>query len=168
VEKRGIMKLWFRNVVFIAVLAFVFAAVARGQAQQVTITISAPQAEVKIGAPVILHIVMTNLSQQVIYVPRYARVYGERFNIISVLDSEGNAPPTTQYGKAIRYPGANSMSGRMMVVLKPGEKLEEDSTISNVFDMKSAGTYKVSVTRPCPLDGNVTLKSNEISITVTD
>ena len=57
---------------------------------------------------------------------------------------------------------------RLMVILKPGEKLEEDSTISDIFDMKSAGTYKVIVTRPSPLEHNVILKSNEISITVTN
>lgn len=163
------MKLWSRNAILIAVQCFVVAAVACGQAQKVTITISAPQAEVKVGAPILLHIVMTNLSQQVIYVPRGAtgRVRGERYNFISVSDSQGNAPPTTQYGKAIRYPGAEAMS-RLMVILKPGEKLEEDSTISDIFDMKSAGTYKVIVTRPSPLEDNVILKSNEISITVTN
>ena len=162
------MKLRFRNVVLVAVQALVLAAVARGQAQQVTITISAPQAEVKVGAPILLHFVMTNLSQQVIYVGRDAARHGERYNIISVLDSEGNAAPTTQYGKAIRYPGAEVMGSRIMVILQPGEKLEEDSTISDVFDMKSVGTYKVSVTRPSPLEDNVILKSNEISITVTN
>jgi len=161
------MKLRFRNVVLIALQALVLAAVAPGQTQQVTITISAPQAEVKAGAPVLLHIVMTNLSRQDIYVPKNAaRARAERYYLISVFDSEGNAPTTTQYGKAIRYPGAEAMS-RLMVILKPGEKLEEDSTISDIFDMKSAGTYKVIVTRPSPLEHNVILKSNEISITVT-
>jgi hypothetical protein len=162
------MKLWSRNAILIAVQCFVVAAVACGQAQKVTITISAPQAEVKVGAPILLHIVMTNLSQQDIYVPKNAaRARAERYYFISVFDSEGNAPPTTQYGKAIRYPGAEAMS-RLMVILKPGEKLEEDSTISDIFDMKSAGTYKVIVTRPSPLEDNVILKSNEISITVTN
>ena len=162
------MKLWSRNAILIAVQCFVVAAVACGQAQKVTITISAPQAEVKVGAPILLHIVMTNLSRQDIYVPKNAaRARAERYYFISVFDSEGNAPPTTQYGKAIRYPGAEAMS-RLMVILKPGEKLEEDSTISDIFDMKSAGTYKVIVTRPSPLEDNVILKSNEISITVTN
>jgi alpha-glucosidase len=52
-----------QTVVFIAAQVFVLAAIAHGQAQPITITVSAPQTEVKTDTPVLLHILMTNLSR---------------------------------------------------------------------------------------------------------
>jgi hypothetical protein len=162
------MKLWNRNVLTIAVLGFNMAAFAFGQAQQITITISTPQIEVSAGTPVHLHIVLTNLSQQDISVFRNpGHRNPERFYSISVSDNEGKAWPTTSYGNAILNKGSHAGS-KIRTTIKPGEKLEEEATISDIFDMKSAGTYKVVVKRQSPLDPNVLIESNEISITVTD
>jgi hypothetical protein len=123
---------------------------------------------VKAGAPIPLHIVLVNLSQQDISVFRSpGHGHAELFYTVTVSDSEGNVLPTTSYGDAILNKGARSVS-KILTTIKPGEKLEEDATISDLFDMKSAGTYKVVVKRPSPLDLNVLIQSNEISITVTD
>ena len=144
------------------------AAAVRGQAQRITITISAPQTEVEIGAPVLLHIVLANLSRQDIYVYKAPGAgNAEIYYSISVFDIEGNARPTTTYGNAILN-GGGRIGSRIGVMLKPGEKLEQDATISNLYDMKSVGVYRVIVKRPNPLDPTITLKSNEISITVTN
>lgn len=163
------MKLRYRNIVaVVAMHALVMAVLAHGQAQQITITISSPQAEVKTGAPVLLHIVLANLSGKEVRVfrnPGYRNA--ERFYSISASDSGGNARPATSYGDAILNKSAHAGS-KIQSTIKPGEKLEEDATISDIFDMKEAETYRVVVKRPNPLNPSVSISSNEISIAVTD
>lgn len=161
------MKLWHRNLAAIAIQAFIVTALACGQqTQQVTIIISSPQTEIKAGNPVLLHIILANLSKHDISVfraPGYK--HAELFYSISACDSDGNAPPATSYGDAILHRGARPIS-KIMTTIKPGEKLEEDAALSEIFDMKAAGTYRIIVKRPSPLDPAVLLKSNTLTISV--
>lgn len=162
------MNLPFRNIVAIAMQAFIMAVFAHGQAQQITITISSPQAEVKAGAPVPLHIVLANLTGKEVRAfrnPGYKNA--ERFYSISVSDSGGNVRPTTSYGDAILNKGAQAGS-KIQAMIGPGQKLEEDATVSDIFDMKEVGIYKVVVKRPSPLNPRVIIQSNEIEITVSN
>lgn len=159
------MKISFRNAVLIAMQAFVLAAVVCGQEQPITITISAPQAEAKAGAPVLLHVVLANLSRQDITVfksPGWGSA--ERYYFVSVTDSEGNV---TTHGDYILKKEGRAGS-RIMVTLKPGDKLEEDATITDMFEKKPAGAYKIVVKRPSPLDPDAVIQSNEITITVVN
>ena len=159
------MKHLFRNLVLIAVQVFVMAAVVRGQTQPITITISTSQTVVKAGAPVLLHIVLANLSQQSITVfksPGWGSAQQHYF--ISVSDSVGNETSNGDY--ILKKEGR--AGSRIMVTLKPGDQLEEDATISKMFDLKSSGIYQIFVKRQSPLDPDVFIQSNLISITVTD
>jgi hypothetical protein len=163
-RQRGFMK-HLLGVLMLGVAGFGYSQTSQ---QPFNITVSAEKSEVKSGDDVGINIVMTNLSQRDFSVFRSpGHGHAELFYTISVFDNEGKARPITTYGDGILNKGARSVS-RILTKIMPGEKLEEDTTISDLFDMKSAGTYKVIVKRRSPIDPNIFIQSNEISITVTD
>ena len=137
----------------------------KNSTQPFNLKISTSQTVVKSGAPVLLHIVLTNLSQQNITVfksPGWGSA--QRHYFISVTDSVGNETSSGDY--ILKKEGRSG--SRIMVTLKPGDQLEEDATISKMFDLKSSGLYQVFVKRQSPLDPDVFIQSNVISMTVTD
>ncbi len=155
-----------RNVFLTIMQTFLLAIFAHAQARQVTITISTSQTEVKAGVPVNLEIVLANLSQQDIHIFRApGHEHAELFYSISVCRGDGSAAPMTTYDDAINNRGARPIS-KIMTTIKPGEKLKEYATISDIFDMTVAGKYEIVVKRPDPLDPRVLIRSNRISIDV--
>jgi hypothetical protein len=53
-----------------------------------------------------------------------------------------------------------------MVTVAPGEAVDDNVTVSRMFDMTATGTYFIQVSRASPLDPAIILKSNIITITV--
>ena len=131
-----------------------------------TIAISAPSAVVRAGDEVRIHAVLTNVSDKEILARGSHE--GSRAEVnytVLVHDRYGNAAPETEYGRAARM---HQFAGSVLkVLLKPGEKMEEDTFLSKQFDLSSPIDYVIQLSRPVsndPKDGVV--KSNEITITV--
>jgi len=155
----------FRTLLLICI---VYTVPAFGQTteQPFTITITAPTEVVKVGDEVRVHAVLTNVSDKEILArgsPKGARA--ETNYTVQVHDRNGNEAPETEYGRAARM---HQFAGSVLkVLLKPGEKMEEDTILGKQFDLSSPGDYLVRLSRPVsndPKDGIV--KSNEITITV--
>jgi hypothetical protein len=87
--------------------------------------------------------------------------------VINVYDSEGKSPQSTPYGKSVRAKEFLPVS-RIFKTLKPNESIEEDSVVSDLYNLHSSGQYSIQVERADPLDPKITLKSNEITVTVSN
>jgi hypothetical protein len=149
-----------------ALLAVPIAGANDGHLEPFTIAISAPSGAVKAGGEIRVHAVLTNISGQAIVErgwPNQARA--EVNYTVSVRRKDGKEAPETAYGHAAR---AHQIAGSVLkVLLKPGEKMEEDTILGEQFDLSVAGEYFVQLSRPAsdnPSDGVV--KSNEITVTV--
>jgi len=132
--------------------------------QQVAlIDVTAIKPVVSIGSPVELRIRLTNTSDHDI---NASASYDRDLNIsyqYSVRTEEGSdlQPRAPTKGRAIN--GTSKIRN-----LRPGESAEDMTNISNEYEFTSPGKYVVQLSRVIAWDtGNQTVKSNEITITVT-
>ena len=171
-EKRGVDAegAWFMRVLIYII--YLLVATVSGNASAATyrpftITISSLEHSVRSGGEVRIHVVLTNVSDHVIWVDRSpSKTQAEIHYNVRVRDVSGNDVKETKYGHAAR---AHEVYGsEINQPVKPGEKLEEDTLIGKQSDISSPGEYRIQLTRPAssdPKDG--VIKSNEIAITIT-
>jgi hypothetical protein len=140
---------------------------ADAQAQPFTLEISAPSTTLKMGAPIRVHVVLTNTSGKAILLSQSPnRSQAELTYKVTVVDASGASVPETKYGAAAHHGGIGG--SEQMKALSPGEKLEQDTLIDRQFQFTSPGTYSVQLARAVsddPSDGYVS--SNKIEITLT-
>ncbi len=130
-----------------------------------TITISAP-ANVNVGEEVRVRIIFTNVSDKPYFYTVSAKPSEAEYEyIIKAWSADGKEAPETDYGRRIRL-GEFILPGRAGGAVDPGEKVEEDSTISKLFDLSTPGKYEIEVDRPVYDDPKWIVKSHRISITV--
>lgn len=131
-----------------------------------TITISADHGIIRVGDEARVHVVLTNISDQDLVVRRSVDPYSaEQHYTIRVRDKDQKDAPETEYGRrAMQRQLIGSDSAK---ILKPGEKLEEDTVLSRVFGLTSPGEYGVQFLRPVSDNPKAeVVKSNTITITV--
>jgi len=137
-----------------------------------TITISAPQNTIKVGDDILIHVVLTNVSDHGISIPPKTldatcdyiiQIQGEKGLISSKPDCSGS------HIMGIRQ-------------LKPGESVEGNITLSDIihydskmddmvktFDFTSPGEYVIQLSRHISDDPDKeVVKSNNLTITVTE
>jgi hypothetical protein len=131
-----------------------------------TITINAHQENVRPGEEIRVHIVLTNVSDQPLVVlmsPNPAEA--ELHYTVFVHDQSGKNASETDYGRRIRL--RQLIGSDAATVLKPGEKLEELTVLTKVFDLSAPGEYEVQLSRPVSEDSkDGIVKSNKITVAV--
>ena len=137
--------------------------------QPFTITISMPKETVKVGGELRVHVVLTNVSNQSLFIKRSPDpVQAELHYTVKVHDKKGSDVKETKYGQAVRKHELLIISDAA-ILLEPGEILEEDTVLSKLFDLTSPGEYEVQLSRPVSDDPKAeNVKSNIITITVTE
>lgn len=138
--------------------------------RQPTITIDSKNPTFELGRPIQVHIVLKNTTERKFTVFRSTGGgSGEMYYSISVTGPDGNSAAFTEYGAAIDKNRHQIVPlSRKLVIVAPGEDVDEYVTISRMFDMTAAGTYVVQASRTSPFEPAVILKSNTLTINVAN
>jgi hypothetical protein len=144
-------------------------AAAGNSSQPFTITISAPQATIKVGDPVRIHVVFTNVSNQE---SNLQTMFGAECDyIIHIQDKNG-----------LHTHEPDCSGSSVSTHRKPGMKLEYDADLSKIlqydskvgdmvktFDFTWPGEYVIQLSRHISDDPDKeVVKSNNLTITVTE
>jgi hypothetical protein len=142
---------------------------AADKSQPFTVAISASQETVKIGEEIRVHVVLTNVSSEPLFVRRSPNpAEAEMHYTVLFRDKNGKDASETKYGRAVRKHELVIVSDAA-IVLDPGQKLEEDTDLHKLFEITSPGEYEVEFSRHVDDDpNNEIVKSNRITITVTE
>jgi hypothetical protein len=139
---------------------FAFASRAPGQA--VTIVISTPNTNPRIGQAIPLTITLTNRSGQRIRVPRStAKNQAEMTYRIILLDSQGH--PVLQTADA----QIGIIVSQVGLPVEPGHALVQHTELNKLFKITEPGTYTVRVGRMWPPMKGKMEWSNTLTLTVT-
>jgi hypothetical protein len=134
------------------------------------ITISSVQPSSKLGEPVWIHIVLKNITKEMLPVPEIqspASSLGELNYNIEVLDNDGAPVPITKLGREIMG-GPRFGSGEYLLKhLEPGDEIGENADLKRVAEISAPGDYSVRVKRADPRYGNLHIKSNTIVVHIT-
>jgi hypothetical protein len=135
-----------------------------------SITIGTPNSAVEAGSDVRLDITLTNLLERDILVGKVPRQgQAEITFAIDVRDSEGKEPVETEYGSKVHGKSKGPFGLDVTVWttrLKPGEKLQDYSILSHVYDLSVPGTYTISAHR-IDVESKTVVKSNVVTVDVT-
>jgi hypothetical protein len=132
-------------------MAILFPLACLGQSKtSFTLSISTNAPTVKKGAELRLDLTVANLSDHPITVYE-CHGYAEAANEIEVRDASGellhriDGPLVSIHGTSVRLP--KQWVSRKGTSLNPGEKLDDFSILSNIFDLSKPGKYRVTAKR---------------------
>jgi hypothetical protein len=142
-----------------------------------TLSISTYAPTVKKGAELRLDLTVANLSDHPITVYEDGHGYAEAANEIEVRDASGellhriDGPMVSVHGTPARLP--KQWFTRKGTSLNPGEKLDDFSILSNIFDLSRPGKYRVIAKQwihnaPGSTETWTGATSNSLDITVVD
>ena len=136
--------------------------------QQPTIAIESKNITVASGQPIQIHIVLNNTTDRSFTVFRSGGgASGEQYYSVSVIGPDGDPAALTEYGAAMEKNRHQIVPlYRKMVTVAPSASVDDNVTVSKMFNMTAAGTYVVQVSRPSPFDRSIILKSNTLAIKV--
>ncbi len=137
--------------------------------QPFTITINAPQTTIKVGDPVNIHVVMTNVSDQEV-------------NLLTEFDAGCDYSVQVQSNNNPKTHQPDCSGSAAFLHLKPGKQFESNTDLSKilrydskvgdmvkVFDFTSPGEYVIQLSRHVADDPDKKIvKSNKLTITVTE
>jgi hypothetical protein len=156
-----------------AIMGFVqhlFAAEASGPTFAVTIATSG--STFKVGDPIIVTIVTTNIWNRDITlgIPKDESA-AEFDNVINVWNSSGAKAAKTKYGLFMAGedpddPIAGPAWSNVTIILHPGEHETETAQANKMYQMTTPGTYTIQVERGWPQRPQLFARSNAISVTV--
>jgi hypothetical protein len=164
---------------FSAILNLSWAVVAQSPSTQATqpvisLTLSSAQNSVKAGSPILVKVVMTNISGHGIGITE--ETHGRDYHI-EVRDEKGKLPPDTKLGSVwngnhpVVHPellSPSDLSGNLISGTMPaGEKQNTGLDVSRFYDMSQPGKYSIQVQRADPENPSIVVKSNTITVTVT-
>jgi hypothetical protein len=185
-----------RLTIFLPLLSLVTAQASAAQERQrpepaLKLVITAPESEIRLGSPVPLKLVLTNISNHDIWFSGF-NVSGPVFKQvplrqidIQVRDSDGKLVAETEFGKTIHgrsverpqvEPPDPSKPGKplpgpprdVFMISQPGETLAEESDLSKEFDLSKPGRYTVhAVARRLDPDAGGLVQSNDVTFTIT-
>jgi hypothetical protein len=157
-------------VVFLSTLSATHAAKAQtGRAEQAPLSLSirAVQPIVRAGSPVMVEVIMKNISDHGIPDFRGSRLYYPRGLALDVLDRSGASPPETKLGERLKrgadLPVRTVFDGPQH---SPGESWEDLLYVSGPYDLSRPGEYTISVRQR--LTSTLVVDSNTITVTVLD
>jgi hypothetical protein len=138
-----------------------------------SITVSAPKATLKVGADVIIEVVLKNTSSSnLLYSSGSKREdQGETNYKVEVQDETSTRAPETAYGHKLRTgedpPGQHTVIVGSSVTFEvpPGGTVKNKILVNKLYDLSKPGEYEIHVERLDDADG-ASIKSNAITITV--
>jgi hypothetical protein len=164
----GVMKSILCSVCLAIIMASLSAQTPSGDKPPFTLTLSAPQPTVKLGDPIMIHIVLKSVSQKQFPLPSDRNVGLAELNYrIDVETFDGKPVPDTEIGRKFKTreePGSRSVLIRHMNF---GDEEAQDSNLNNVVKITSPGNYVVRVERDDDLYRDLHVKSNILVIHVT-
>ena len=136
--------------------------------RQPSISIEAEKPTFELGQPIQIHIVLKNTTERQFTVFRSTGGgSGELYYSASVIGPDGKPAALTEYGAAMEKNRHQIVPlSRKMVTVAPSASVDDNLTVSKMFNMTAAGTYVVQVSRPSPFDRSILLKSNTLAIKV--
>jgi hypothetical protein len=153
-----------------------------------TLRISPAEQTVRIGEPIIIHVVVTNTVDHEIYMEKNSRRPGDLY-FVDVKDTHGIrqkktddysrvtnlrhskvsgeiARPTAYRDKdGIEHIDTYRGSGEPLRTVKPGDNVEDSIPVNDLYILDKAGTYTLQLKR---IEGKTEIDSNTITITVTN
>jgi hypothetical protein len=137
----------------------------------VKLTISTASTQFKVGEPVRLEILLTNISGKEIFVGRSVSANDIDDYELFVIDDHGKSAPTTasyRFSKGKRQPGDPifySTHSRAILLVSPSKSVKNWIDIGKAYKIDRPGAYKIWVER---LDQtcNQRVRSNIITVTV--
>ena len=161
---------------FVTYAAIFFLTIASACGQQpkenspFTITISAPSTPIKVGAPILIHIVLKSTSEKQITVPemRHSGTQGEFNYRIFVKNTHGPGPEDTEHGrKRKNHTEVSTYTSFVLEYLNKGDEIAEDADLNNIVKITEPGDYEVQVERDDQTYGPLHIKSNTVVFHVT-
>lgn len=133
--------------------------------QPLTLSISAAERVVHIGAELKIKTTLTNVTNHVIALRDSIRACDYP---LDVRDQRGNPAPETDYQHRLKCKARFTESRNILVRLKPGESRDDEIIVNQLFELNSPGDYSVQVSRTVPKElARAPIKSNIVTISVT-
>jgi hypothetical protein len=156
--------------IFFVTLTSSYGQQTKGDKAPFTITISAPPAPIKVGAPILIHIVLKSTSEKQIIVPemRHDGTQGEFNYRISVKSTDGPGPEDSEHER--KRKNGTEVFGYVSIILRylnQGDEIAEDADLNNVAKITEPGDYVVQVERNDETYAPLHIKSNTLVIHVT-
>jgi hypothetical protein len=133
---------------------------------QFSITIVGLPGEVRLGAPLIVRISLTNNSESDMRLGTIPISGGTVHRIpLMVRDSSGKLVPKTEYGKRVH---GESLTGGVTVFsfpLEPGKTFREESDLSTEFSLTTPGKYTVQAER-LDAETHTIVKSDVVTVSI--
>jgi len=132
----------------------------------ISLSISARQSEVKVGSNVVVDVIRTNISSEILKESSF--VSGNLTYPVQVLNSEGKPAPLTSFGQKRYREGWGGLGNGLAHVsysLNPGETRKTWLLVNKTYDLSQPGNYTMQVQTRDRSGG--TVKSNIIAIIVT-
>ncbi len=144
--------------------------------QPFSIAISTATPVIKVGSELRVAIKLTNTTDHTITSERTVSSQTAEFSYsIEVFDSSGKSPPETAYFLCYHFIGGDAthvcarIASFIQFPLKPGESLDDEALITNLYDLHIPGKYLIQVSRSDFDNPNSkAIKSNILAVTVTD
>ena len=159
------------DVLAVALIATaVGASAAQNVAAPFSISIAANQTTTKPGDPLIVSIILENLSDDAFSIKTSGIAEGETLFDIAMRDSSGNPAPFTRYCKSIKGiyqgPGPQTIIGHNFgtAFIKPQQSEKWTSNVSKCFELQP-GTYTVQASFS-ETPSKQTIVSNTIKVTI--
>ena len=173
------MSVQMKPLLLAAIVAVFVAKLAQCAETPLTIAISLTDGSVeKAGSPVAVSITLRNHSDKTLSASLWDYDYDYT---IDVRDAQGNSAPESEEAGRLRAEmdacrsSGKSLCGRKILLhgvlnqFKPGESWQERLLITGYYDMSRPGRYTIQLERKLPEElGKGTVKSNSITVTVTD
>lgn len=139
----------------------------------VNISIStAATTQFKLGTPIRLKVVLTNISGKEIFVGKEVSYNDLADYDVFVVNDHGESAPTTALHRFLSGkrrpddPRFYFTHSRQILLVHPGQSLKSGIDLETIYKISQPGTYKIWVERQDGIS-NQRIKSNEITITVT-
>jgi len=151
-------------------------AVALAEEPEVSLKLSVAQSTVKAGAEVKLKIVLTNLTGHEIEIGRFLAYDGPELEYsFDLRDSQDRKVPLTRYGRALNGTpdkgdernDCGDCAGFSEGV-GPHETTYDEVVVSKIYDLGKPGKYTIQVSRFQGNGSHMIVKSNTITLTVTE
>jgi hypothetical protein len=156
----------FRMAVCLGSALLLLATALAESAPPFSLTITAPQPEVKAGSGVIVDLTLTNNSDRVAEFQFTGSLCD--YAAVEVLDSTANLVPDTEVKPKSDCAHREITGANGMYRLKPNESKRDSIAVSMFSDMSKPGKYAVRVMWKAPKEfDSVVVKSNTIIVTVT-
>lgn len=135
-----------------------------------SLTLSAPQPTVKDGQPVMVNVIVKNISDHLLGVEEDRGSAQEVNYEVTVREKSGNEAPTSAFhrllrGKPLRDDQVVAVNpNELLVPLDPGKSLTDPIDLTKLYSLRP-GVYSVQVERI--FGSQAPVRSNAVTITVT-